>query len=164
MRDFEEFVRETYDEVVAIAGEDGVKLAEARERVEELTAEAIADGIIESPGLAAAVADCIAAVDTRRRGDLSEAIQFAAAALEDETILGPADPVLSHAFSVGSGVRKALRYCDTDDLDGMVSARRQNMARIVAAFDEFGSSVDLLKATMRTRNARIVRDLFDVAS
>lgn len=160
MMDFDEFVANTYDSIVTGAGEDGIKANEARDMVRVAADKAVADGHLKPPGLDAAVAGSLKTIDTRRRQELPAAIVYAASALDDETILGPDDPSLNQAFPVGTGIRKALRYCNAVDLDEMVSARRQNMASIVAAFNGFAENVDRLKATMRVRNARIVLDLF----
>ena len=157
---FDDFVRRAYDKVVYDAGEDGLKIAEARLKVTQLVREAIAAGWLEAPDVDAPVAKAIQILETRRRHDLSEAIKYAASARAGETILGPDDPSLTVAYPVSAGVRKSLLHCNKDDLDGMVSTRRENMAHVVASFNEFAADVDRLKGTMTAYDARIVHDLF----
>lgn len=156
---WDEFVVDTYDTITDKAMEEGLKVGEIRGKIADAARKAIAKKQLDMPDVEAAVGKSMGSIDTRRRQELPEAILYAAAALNDETILGPDDPSLRQAFPVGDHIRKALRYCGPVDLDGMVSARRQNMANAVAAFDAFASGVDQLKATMRARNAHIVLDL-----
>lgn len=157
---WDEFIREVYDEITDAAGEDGIKRADAHDLVVERVRSAINEGLIDPPdGVGAAVERTMRATDGARRGDLSEAILDAAAALNDETILGRNDPRLRQAFAVGEHMRKSLRFCDQSDLDAMVSARRKNMSNAVASFEKFASAIDDLKATMQAAHARLVDDL-----
>lgn len=160
MTTWDEFVGEAYDALAYEAGEDGIKRSDALELIVERVRCAIEAGLLEPPdGVTAAVDRSMRNTDTRRRGELPEAILFAAAAWNDETVLGRDDPSLRQAFAVGD-IRKSLQFCTIRDLDEMVTTRRKNVTNAVASYEKFASGIDDLKVTMRAMRARTVGDLF----
>lgn len=164
MSDFDDFVQDAYDRIVNEAGEDGIKVGEAKAAIAELVDQAIAEQQLEPPTSAAAVSICVDHLDNQRKQGFTGDIDYLLAALRDETILGIEDPKLAWAVGVGGGQRKTLGLCSIADLDEMISSRRRNMASVVAAFEKVAAEIDQLKAHMRSRDARIVVDLFKGAS
>lgn len=163
MSDFDEFVHDAYDRIVNEAGEDGVKVGDAIAVIAELVDQAIAEENLDPPTSAAAVSLCIKHLDNQRKQGFISDIDYLLDALRDETILGIEDPKLAWAVGVGGGQRKTLGLCSIADLDEMISSRRRNMASVVAAFEKVAAEIDQLKAHMRSRDARIVVDLFAAA-
>jgi hypothetical protein len=164
MSDFDEFVHDAYDRIVNEAGEDGVKVSDAKAAIADLVDQAISDERLDPPTSAAAVSVCIDQLDMKRKQGFISDIDYLLDALRDETILGIEDPKLAWAVPVGGGQRKTLGLCSIADLDEMISSRRRNMASVVAAFEKVAAEIDQLKSYMRSHDARIVIDLFAAVS
>jgi hypothetical protein len=156
----EEFVREKRAELLDLAGQTGIKASEWDELVNDALRSAISVGLVNQPDTLTFVRQQRQEDENRMRAAGADFLKQVADALCDSTILGRDDPVLLRGVSVGGGVRKAFKFCSLVDLDAMVTARRLNMAHVVAAFDRDAAAVDRIKEAMRAFNAATVGDAF----
>jgi hypothetical protein len=156
----EEFVREKRAELLATAGQTGIKVGEWDELVDEALQAAIKAEEVTTPSTLAFVQQQRKEDELAQRSKGADFLLQVAEALSDGTILGLDDPILLRPASVGGGLRKAFKFCDVVDLDEMIASRRNNMARVVAAFDRDAAAVDVIKRAMRAYSYLTVGDAF----
>lgn len=86
-----------------------------------------------------------------RRNGIRTAAQPILDALNDDTILGLNDPVLSQAYPIGDGTDKTLRNWTVDDWTVSTNERYRNAARVTAAAKEYDEEVatPIIKALRR---------------
>jgi len=158
---WDEAVAEEADRLTVEAGKEGT----TRKELEPLVFDAISARIkaktLTAPGVEAAVKRSLDRLDQSRRTS-DEQFNYIIDALNDDTILGPSDPMLDlmAVVGTGNGKRLASRYLTIVDLDEMTTYRRRKAFDVGAAFNRYADAVDRLKAEMRDRHVAMVGDLF----
>ena len=98
-----------------------------------------------------------------RRANLARDGEHLLAALNDETILGNADPLLDQALPIGApdGRDKTLRFWTWEDWDTAKTERYRNAAETTAAAKDFDLKVaSRFIAALRRPDVRRTEDLF----
>jgi methionine synthase II (cobalamin-independent) len=150
-------VRARYQQVVGERKQDGAKRAEAVAQIADFLRQ---EGV-ELPDLYEQVVDAVVEnLDDKDRLQQSDTLQWAADALDDQTILGTNDPILDRVCAVGRGIRKTYRYLDDDDLLSIASRKAKHAAEASAAAAATTELVRILLTAMRTRGARLLGELF----
>jgi hypothetical protein len=150
-----------YAELADAAGADGVKRTEATAAIAaELEALTAAGDLALSIDYEALVRSELAAIDNLDRKQQADRLQIARDALDNQTILGPNDPMLDAVCAVGGGVRKTYRYLDVDDLLAIIERKQRHAADATAAAQRVTALVmDLLRA-MRGQAVDSLGELF----
>jgi hypothetical protein len=100
-------------------------------------------------------------LDDKDRRQQSDTLQWAADALQGDTILGADDPVLDRVCAVGGGIRKAYRYLEQGDLLAIIQRKADHAAAAATAAAETARVASTLLGAMNMRRARWLGELFD---
>lgn len=148
MTDFNDYVEHAYDDQVANSGRDGITRADAIEKIAHEAAMAVEEGRLEIPDVTRAVRDAVVAIDKRRNTESN--FRAILEGLNGETIVPLADdPYMNRAWVIGKGLRKLGMYLRIEDLDQIMSNKRQNVTSVVARYEDEAAAVDVIKARMR---------------
>lgn len=164
----EEWMLETYNRIVAEAGTEGIALKDAQSRAAELYEQALESGEIERDA-PDAYREGVALFDRvvkparqSRKSSMIRDMETIVAALNDETILGLEDPILTLAFPLGTtdGRDKVLGLWNREDWRNASMTRYRNAAEVTAAAQEFEEQSSLIADRMLYVGVAITRDLF----
>lgn len=131
---FYEYVDERFREVVADAGDDGIKRDDAIGRLLPEVERALALRDISLPvDPESLIRAHLEREDKGRRGRQARDIEHLRAIAGDETILGIDDPWLNTVCVVGDGLRKAWRHVSGDDLLAIAQIKVDKAAEAATA-------------------------------
>lgn len=152
-----------YDEIVKAAGLDGMKVAEARDKVAaEVTADPDGFGVPAMSTLISAFVESV--IGDRRNSRAKQRIPLfekCRDALQGLTVLGADDPILDIALRTGTadGLDKSLRHFAVDDWLDVLGASAENVAAAIEADKSLRDIVNPIIATYAKRGARCLEDM-----
>lgn len=142
---FDDLVLAQYQEIVADAGDDGLKRSEASEQiVKRISAAVIDDEIVVPVDIAAMVDRVIHERDETSRRAQVDHVQLVVDCISGATILGADDPIMDQVALAGSGLRKTWRHISIDDLTAMAGVKLQHATDATTAANEFHKRVALI--------------------
>lgn len=161
-----EWITQTYDDIVAEAGEDGMSVKEIREQVAQRYEEAIRTGEL-SRGDIDLYSEGLGLFDrivrpTRdsRKSKMQREMETIVAVCNNETILGQEDPMLDMAFPLGDGRDKILRLWNGDDLQSAAMTRYRKAAEATASAAIFDELASMIRQNLAARGVRNIGGLF----
>lgn len=157
------WVLHNYDAIVKAAGIDGIKVGEAKAGLVERVRLALESGEVDVPD-AGQIAEMLVAntVDPerdRRRNLLVDHLEIVAAAIADETVLGRDDPLLGHAYRIGTGYDKSLMFWSIQDGRTVVAVAQSKAAESARAASRLRDVWQPIESAMRDTGAGIIADL-----
>lgn len=160
-----QWLKETYDRIVAEAGDEPLTVKEIRERLAIAYAEAVDAGELERP-ITDLFDEGLGLFDRfirpereARRSKLLTDFEHILAAINGETILGQDDPMLDQAYPLGSGSDKTLRMWTADDIEFAVVTRYRKASEATASAAAFDKAASELRQTMLRRSVNQLGDL-----
>jgi hypothetical protein len=156
-----------YDQTIQGAGEEGMKVAEGRDKVvAAVTADPDAFDLPPTSELHRAyVEKVINGERSSRKGRRLAYFQTCHDALNDMTIMGRDDPILDLAMRTGErdGVDKALRFFGVEDWLEVLGASADNVRAAIIADRDLRAIVNPIIAAYSARRARLYEDLLPEA-
>lgn len=156
----DEWLIETYERIVAEAGDDGITVKESRELVAQAYEAAVRSGEIARPEIDLydeGLTGFDKAVRPRRRArssSLHRDMETITRAIAGETILGADDPILHVAYPLGTddGRDKVLALWTAEDWRSSAMTRYRGAAEVTAAAQIFDEQAALIARQILARN------------
>jgi hypothetical protein len=159
---------DTYDAAIDESADDGAELEKARDTVAHEYADAVTAGV--QPRHSMSLVDegrelfdtFIGPERKRRKSSMRDQVAYLLDAFESGDDDGAyVDPILAHAYPLGDGRDKSLRYWTADDWTTATTERYRNAAKVTAAAADFDENTAARAiAAMRARGVLRVGDLF----
>lgn len=162
-----QWLKDTYDRIVAAAGDEPLTVKEIREALASAYADAVKSGELERPdvdlfdegiGLFDRV---IMSERNLRKQRLQKEFEYVIDCLNDETILGRDDPMFTQAYPLGNGSDKTLGMWTGDDMQFAIVTRYRKASESTAAAAAFDQAASPLIRAMMRRSVIHLRDLVD---
>lgn len=155
-----------YHDVVAEAGNEGIDIDKARDRVAQIYADSIENGSIDRlvDGLVEEgrkrFNEWVGPHRTKQRANFRKELEYLIDVLNDNTSMGPNEPVLHAAFPLGDGRDKILGLWSPEDWIRAVNERNSNAVKSAAAAHEFQVMAGKVVERMRADDVNTTSELF----